>query len=64
MAATEQGRREKAKVKGRHAVSLLCHHISRWIQRIYLSLVQSVSVLMFKETLQSVVLDNTSIIKC
>ncbi len=64
MAATEQGRRERVKEKERHAVIPLCHHISHWIQRIYLNLVQSVSVLMFKAALQSVVLDNTSIIKC
>lgn len=64
MAATEQGRREGEKGRERHAVILPWHHISHWIQRIYLTLVQSVSALMFKETLQSAALDNTSIIKC
>ena len=61
MAATEQGRRKKENERERHAVLPLYHHISHWIQRIYLTPVQSVSVL--KET-ESEVLDNTYIIKC
>lgn len=64
MAAIEQGRRERAKETEEHAVILLCHGISHWIQRIYLTLVLIVSVLMFKDLLQTVVLHNTKIIKC
>lgn len=64
MAATEQGRREGEKEREMHTVILQFHHISHWIQRIYLTLVQSAFVLTFKETLQSVVLDNTNVIKC
>ena len=56
---------EKERKKGeRHAVILPWHHISHWIQRIYLTAVRSVSALVFKGTVQSAALDNTSIIKC
>lgn len=62
----QQHKEGRGRVKERegHAVILLYHHISRWIQRICLTLVQSVSVLLFKETLQSAVPDDTHIIKC
>lgn len=63
-AGWRQLNKEGEKERERHAVILLCHHISHWIQRIYLTPVQSVSALMFKQTLQSAAIDNTNIIKC
>lgn len=64
MAAKAQERRERVKEREKHAVIPLHHGISHWIQRIYLTYVQIVSVLVFKDPLQTVRFHGSKIIKC